>query len=203
MARPLRRSVVAMPDLAAAEAFIAINARVLDRHRFAHRWKGAGVEPVLAALAAYATGDGAYGHALESDLRAPLASPAAAGGVAVGRGRVGERHTPLDLSPRPGARSRVLFDAALVDAHLDHLAGAQRDDGGWTFDWMAWRKAASAEWRGIVTLHALDLLAASGRLEQHRQHVDDQQDDRDSEQGDVDHAGEHPAAARSAGRAME
>jgi hypothetical protein len=322
-----------MPDLAAAEAFIWTNARVLERHRFAHRWKAGPSEPVLAALAAYATGDGAYGHALEPDLRAPLASPAAVetalrvlaevgalngplgraavdwlarvapdgalpfmlpdamayprapwwqtdadppgsltmGGFVAGtllgcgldhpwletleawlwaavesarelspydargalafldavgddaraRGALqrlapmvaevvsedpgwgGESHTPLDLSPSPGARSRVLFDAALVDAHLDHLAGAQRDDGGWTFDWMAWSEAASAEWRGIVTLRALDLMAGHGRLEQHRQHVDEEQDHRDTEQADVDHDAEHPRAARGAGASME
>jgi predicted GIY-YIG superfamily endonuclease len=35
-------------------------------------------------------------------------------------------------------------------------------------------------------------------LEQHRQHVDDEQDHRDTEQADVDHDGEHPPASRSA-----
>jgi hypothetical protein len=284
-----------MPDLAAAEAFIWTNARLLDRHRFAHRWLDAPPDPVLAALAAYETVDGGYGHALEPDLRGPVAQPAAvevalavlaevdarqgplglravdwlaafapdgalpfmrpdalayprapwwqtdpdpdppgsltmagllagtllAGGVAPpwvraleewlwdavdgatalapyeARGAVafldavdddararaalqrlqpliapliasdpaapGETHTPLDLSPRPGARSRALFAPALVDAHLDHLAAAQRDDGGWMFDWLAWSPAATAEWRGVVTLQALDVLAANGR----------------------------------------
>jgi hypothetical protein len=322
-----------MPDLAAAEAFIWTNARLLERQRFARRWKGGAAQPVLAALAAYATDDGGYGHALEPDLRAPLAAPAAVetalrvlaevdalngplgraavdwlaavapdgalppmfpdalayprapwwqvdadppgsltmagfvAGTLLGSGldhawldvleawlwdavestrelspydargalafldaagddaraqaavqrlapmvaalvsidpeAGGERHTPLDLSPRPGARSRVLFDAAVVDAHLDHLAGAQCDDGGWTFDWLAWSEAASAEWRGIVTLQALDLLAGHGRLEQHRQHVDDEQDHRDTEQADVDHDGEHQPASRAAGASME
>jgi hypothetical protein len=287
-----------MADLAAAEAFIWTDARLLDRHRFAHRWLDAPADPVLAALAAYATPDGGYGHALEPDLRGPVASEGAVeqalrvlaevgaldgplgrravdwlarvapdGGVpfmspaamayprapwwqtdpepppsltmagliagtllrstlrhpwlealerwlwgavesvtalspydargalafldAVGddaRARAalerlaplvdplvardpaaaGEKHTPLDLSPRPGARSRMLFDPALVDAHLDHLAAAQRDDGGWMFDWTAWSDAASAEWRGVVTLSALDLLAAHERLEVRR-----------------------------------
>jgi hypothetical protein len=68
---------------------------------------------------------------------------------------------------------------------------------------MAWSEAASAEWRGIVTLHALDLLAGHGRLEQHGQHVDEEQDHRDTEQADVDHDGEHPLASRGAGAPME
>ncbi len=283
-----------MPDLAAAEAFIWTDARLLDRHRFAHRWLDAPAAPVLAALAAYATPDGGYGHALEPDLRGPVASPGAMetalrvldevdaldgplgraaidwlartapdgalpfvladalafprapwwqadpdppgsltiAGLTAGtllrstldhpwlsaleawlwdavdtatelspydaRGAVafldatdddararaalerigplvravvsgdpagaGEHHTPLDLSPRPGARSRALFAPALVEAHLDQLAAAQRDDGGWMFDWPAWSAAASAEWRGSVTLASLDVLAANGRL---------------------------------------
>jgi hypothetical protein len=283
-----------MPDLAAAEAFVWTNARLLDRHRFAHRWLDGPPGPVLAALAAYETSDGGYGHALEPDLRAPVSQPAAAeaalrvlgevdaldgplgrravdwlagvapdgalpfmlptalayprapwwqidpnppGSITVAgliagtllsarvshpwigaleawlwdavervtelspydaRGAVafldavddeararaalsrlqpliaplvtdepaaeGETHSPLDLSPRPDARSRSLFNPALVDAHLDHLAAAQRDDGGWMFNWLAWSPAATAEWRGVMTVQALDVLAANGRL---------------------------------------
>ena len=51
--------------------------------------------------------------------------------------------------PPPGLASS-LFDDAMIDAHLDHLARAQRDDGGWTFNWMAWSPAAEQEWRGCA-----------------------------------------------------
>ena len=72
--------------------------------------------------------------------------------------------TPLDLSPTPGARSRRLFDAAVIDRHLDALAGAQQEDGGWIVSWPAWNPAAALEWRGVATVHALALLRANGRL---------------------------------------
>jgi len=75
----------------------------------------------------------------------------------------GEVHGPLDYAPAPGLTSG-LFDGAVLDAHLDHLARAQRDDGGWTFNWMAWSPAAEQEWRGVRTVEALHTLRAYGRL---------------------------------------
>jgi hypothetical protein len=51
----------------------------------------------------------------------------------------------------------------VIDAHLDHLARAQRDDGGWTFNWLAWSPVAAAEWRGAMTVGALARLRANGR----------------------------------------
>ena len=75
----------------------------------------------------------------------------------------GETHGPLDFAPAPGLAS-TLFDDATLNANLDHLAGAQRDDGGWTFNWPAWSPAAQAGWRGCVTVEALHTLRAYGRL---------------------------------------
>ncbi len=75
----------------------------------------------------------------------------------------GEVHGPLDYAPAPGLASS-LFDESVIDAHLDHLARAQRDDGGWTFNWMAWSPAAEQEWRGSRTVDALQTLRAYGRL---------------------------------------
>ena len=49
-----------------------------------------------------------------------------------------ELHTPLDLSPLPGARSRRLFDDAAIERHLDALAAGQQDDGGWRVSWPEW-----------------------------------------------------------------
>ena len=78
-------------------------------------------------------------------------------------GAPGEVHTPLDFAPLPGLPARELFDEAIITAHLDHLAAAQRDDGGWMFNWQAWSPAAEREWRGAVTVDALHLLRANGR----------------------------------------
>ena len=61
--------------------------------------------------------------------------------------------------PPPPGRKR----AAVIEAHLDYLGRAQRDDGGWTFSWLAWSPAAEFEWRGRVTVDATRILRAAGR----------------------------------------
>jgi hypothetical protein len=76
----------------------------------------------------------------------------------------GETFRPLDFAPAPSCLARSLFDDATIDAHLDHLARAQRDDGGWAFGWMAWSPAAEADWRGCITVESLQTLRAYGRL---------------------------------------
>jgi hypothetical protein len=76
----------------------------------------------------------------------------------------GEVHTPLDFAPNPDSIARRLFDEATIEAHLDHLAGGQADDGGWTFNWLAWSPVAASEWRGSITVDALHTLRANGRL---------------------------------------
>jgi hypothetical protein len=76
----------------------------------------------------------------------------------------GEAHGVLSFAPEPDSLARALFDDATVEAHLDHLAGGQRDDGGWTFNWPAWSPAAERDWRGFLTVDALRTLRANGRL---------------------------------------
>ena len=76
----------------------------------------------------------------------------------------GEVHSPLAFAPQPDSLARELFDEATIKAHLDHLAQAQRDDGGWTFNWLAWSPAAERDWRGFLTVDALRLLRANGYL---------------------------------------
>jgi hypothetical protein len=76
----------------------------------------------------------------------------------------GETFTPLDYSSRPDRRSRRMFPAEAIDAHLDALAAGQQDDGGWTFPWPAWCPAVELDWRGDVTVDALKVLRANGRL---------------------------------------
>ncbi|MGH3211440.1 MAG: hypothetical protein ACRDNO_27150 [Trebonia sp.] len=83
--------------------------------------------------------------------------------VALDPGAEGETFSPLDFAPLPDSIARPLFDAAAIEAHLDHLAGAQRDDGGWMFNWPAWSPAAEADWRGFLTVDALRVLRANGR----------------------------------------
>jgi hypothetical protein len=83
--------------------------------------------------------------------------------VALDPDAAGEVHTPLDFAPLPDSIARPLFDDATISAHLDHLASAQRDDGGWMFNWPAWSPAAEADWRGFLTVEALRVLRANQR----------------------------------------
>ena len=84
--------------------------------------------------------------------------------VALDPEAAGEVHGVLDFAPEPDSLARGLFDDVTVKAHLDHLAQAQRDDGGWTFNWPAWSPAAELDWRGFLTVDALRVLRANGRL---------------------------------------
>src|SRR5439155_9887030 len=58
-----------------AADFIWKNARLLDRQRFAHHFRGASATPVVAALRAYQNADGGFGNALEPDKRCPDSQP--------------------------------------------------------------------------------------------------------------------------------
>ncbi|CUU57599.1 hypothetical protein Ga0074812_11397 [Parafrankia irregularis] len=86
------------------------------------------------------------------------------GSIPVPGGIEGERLTALDLSPRPGLRSRALFSDEQIGAGLDQLEDGQRTDGGWMFSWLGWSPAQTVEWRGIVTVRALATLSAHDRI---------------------------------------
>jgi hypothetical protein len=81
-----------------------------------------------------------------------------------GEGADGEGLRALDLSPRPGSRSRDLVSEASIEAHLDTVESGQQEDGGWMFDFSAWSPAQTTEWRGVVTIGALTCLRDHGRL---------------------------------------
>jgi hypothetical protein len=84
--------------------------------------------------------------------------------VALEPGASGEVHTPLDFASEPDSLARALFDKPVIEAHLDHLARAQLDDGGWMFNWPSWSPAAEREWRGFITVDTLRILRANNRL---------------------------------------
>jgi len=62
-------------DLAAAEEFMLREARLLERRRFAWRFRRGSASAVIAALLAYQNDDGGFGNALESDLRGASSQP--------------------------------------------------------------------------------------------------------------------------------
>jgi hypothetical protein len=70
----------------------------------------------------------------------------------------------LQFAPSPTARWRKLFTGAQIAAALDHLEQIQQEDGGWPITWEPPGEAAVIEWRGIVTLEALQALVSYGRI---------------------------------------
>lgn len=86
------------------------------------------------------------------------------GCLAVPGGTENERLTPLDFSPRPDLPSRALFVDGQVEADLDRLEAGQREDGGWTVEYLQWSPGQALEWRGIATVLALGVLRVNGRL---------------------------------------
>jgi hypothetical protein len=72
--------------------------------------------------------------------------------------------TPLQLCPTPDALARQGFRGDLLEAHLEALAAAQQEDGGWPIAFDPPTPAAAFEWRGHFTLQALAILEAWGRL---------------------------------------
>ena len=61
--------------LDAAERFILRGARLIDRFRFDHLFRGGPATAVVAALRPYANADGGFGNALEPDLRGSGSQP--------------------------------------------------------------------------------------------------------------------------------
>jgi hypothetical protein len=85
------------------------------------------------------------------------------GVLAVAGGTEHEVLRPLDIAPFPGRPVRALYSDEVIAADLDRLAGEQREDGGWTVDYLKISPAGSLDWRGFVTAHALDVLGCNGR----------------------------------------
>lgn len=67
-------------------------------------------------------------------------------------GRPGEAMRPLDFAPS-------LFAPEVVEADKARLAAEQQPDGGWITNFDSYSPAAALEWRGHMTVKALQLLA--------------------------------------------
>jgi hypothetical protein len=87
----------------------------------------------------------------------------ASGSLHVQGGAEDEYIRPLDFSPEPDRPTRRHLAPELIEADLDRLAAGQRDDGGWDFDHVPHSPAATPDWRGYYTVHAIGILRAHGR----------------------------------------
>jgi hypothetical protein len=115
-------------DHAAATAFMAGHARVLDRRRFELLWEEGDAAATLAAVGAYRNPDGGYGWGLEPDLRSPESQPGAALHAFEVFGEVAPVTTP---------RAREL---------CDWLASVSLPDGGLPFALPLTFGTATAPW---------------------------------------------------------
>ncbi|WP_205326401.1 hypothetical protein [Glycomyces sp. YM15] len=70
-----REKTLGQDAFAAAERYLHLNARLIDRARFDYRFHGGPAGPVLHAVRAYQNPDGGFGNAIEPDLRGAGSQP--------------------------------------------------------------------------------------------------------------------------------
>jgi hypothetical protein len=117
-----------MIDFDAAADFIWLNARLLDRRRFAHHFLGEDAAPVVEALRGYRNRDGGFGHALDPDMRTPHSGPVAT-------------QAALEILAEIGAT-----DDPMIAPAADFLNSIARDDGGVPFMLQTAEKHPHAEY---------------------------------------------------------
>lgn len=100
-----------------------------------------------------------------ADLLRRLAKHLPADGrVRVEGGTEEERLYPLDFAPYPDRPARDLFAPEMISADLDRLAALRQDDGGWIVDYATISPAGALDWRGHITVRAVDILRRNGRI---------------------------------------
>ncbi|EGX61218.1 hypothetical protein SZN_04024 [Streptomyces zinciresistens K42] len=70
---------------------------------------------------------------------------------------------PHDFAATPRSLARAWFTEAEISRSLDHLAGEQREDGGWPSRRQRWAPGVGLEARPMATIDALRTLRAYGR----------------------------------------
>src|SRR5688572_18541020 len=85
------------------------------------------------------------------------------GALPVVGGAEGETLHLLDFAPEPGRPVRSLVDDRAVADDLDRLESGQQRDGGWAVNFNTYSPAAALEWRGYITVGAVDVLRMNGR----------------------------------------
>jgi len=122
-----------MVSLDDAEEFLWLNARLIDRLRFEHLFRGGDPTRVVTALRPYRNPDGGFGNALEPDLRGPHSQP-----------------VPVDLAlfllDEAGALGSDTTGSDLVRGILDYLSSITRPDGGVPFVLPSALRSPHAPW---------------------------------------------------------
>lgn len=83
-------------------------------------------------------------------------------GLVAQAGTTGYVRKALDWAPFPDDPLRVLFSEQEIRANLDEIVAAQQQDGGWGITWTPVSPGCEIEWRGWVTVGALQTLRANG-----------------------------------------
>src|SRR5687768_319554 len=104
--------MAAHPDLQAADRFVVLTARLLDRHRYASLFKDGPADAVVDALRPYQNPDGGFGNALEPDGRGAESQPVHALMALQMLVEVGKCHGPM------------------VTSAVDYLASVTTPNGG-------------------------------------------------------------------------
>jgi hypothetical protein len=118
--------------LAAAEMYLLLNARLIDRLRFAYHFRDGSAESVRTSLAAYSNADGGFGHGLEPDLRG-----------------AGSQPQPVEVAFHildETASAAEPFAGPLVRAACDYLSTISAADGGVPFVLPSVRDTPAAPW---------------------------------------------------------
>ncbi|OLF19584.1 hypothetical protein [Actinophytocola xanthii] len=76
----------------------------------------------------------------------------------------GELPYPHTYASRPESLARQWFSTEELESGLDQLAAEQTEEGGWPVPWRHWTPAIVHEWGAWLTIEALEVLRAYGRL---------------------------------------
>jgi len=172
------RSVSSLQITAIATA-AALRVAAHDPAVAAHAWLERSIDYCLDAIRAMDDAPFAYVlafsiHFLDAvhdrrpeaaELLAKLGSHVPADGrLRVTGGTEDEALHPLDIAPHPDRPARALLAGDVIEADLERLAAGQREDGGWTVDYLPISPAGSMDWRGYATVRAVDLLRRNGAI---------------------------------------
>jgi hypothetical protein len=75
-----------------------------------------------------------------------------------------EHHFAVQYATRPTSLAAEWFTPGQLSRALDHLLTEQADDGGWRMRWRDWAAGIAVEWRPVITIDALGILQAHGRI---------------------------------------